>query len=341
MADRRIKTDETPRKSTQDKSTERLSPESQRVLSLARQEINDRLRNLEQQLANFNERATKAARDARLQREKQYLEGKNMALTTYGQPEELALVEKRLALHPVFASLPDVARKAVVQYAHVTGLNPFSHLHAWVDEYKGEKVLHIMESYQGLIHLAGGMERFQFEQRALSEEEMKARGISDEEIKAGALVVETTLYVLDREADCIARGVPYRPIKSHGAFFPVRVMKRRDGSTYKVYDSAPNGRDPMWRAEIRSLRAALNMIADKSLRGLEQGWNEIQSAGVVLNEDGMTIHLPPDDDEMVIEGESSEVEICHECGKVPIDNEAPLPNLCTECAKKLVEEDGS
>jgi hypothetical protein len=239
---------------------------------------------LEKQLMASNKQS-RERKEAKYQAER--------AVQVYGEVTELAQVKERVALHPTFSNLPANGQALVAQVAHVMGLNPFMHIHAWVDK-KGK--LNITPDYKGLLFLAGEDNIMIDDERSriLTRDELKARGVSDVNIENGA--VGAVCYVIDmnKAARCKELGLDYHPVSGYAVWYPKQTKTGKSGP-YDVYNEPPNGRDGAWVAEKNALRAALYKVSDLSLK---LGG---QVEGVEISDDGWQAELPHDDN--VIDGD--------------------------------------
>jgi hypothetical protein len=258
------------------------------------------------------------------------------ALALYGEKSDLAEVKQRVALHPTFANLPERGQALVAQVASVMGINPFMHLHAWIDS---RKQLNITLDYKGLMFLAGGESDVIVDSeksRALTKEEMLARGINPVDIENGAIAAVcyiTQISKLERLA-AIGQADKYKPTAGYAVWYPKQEKTKRDGTTYMITNEPPNGRDGAWVAQKNALRDALNKIADLSLK-----MPEIE--GARESGDGWVIEL--EEDPAVIDGVFTEKEedenadetpdFCVTCRKGLADPGSPFPTLCKGCAE--------
>lgn len=314
---RRI-TGETPRATARPATSEPVD-----VIKL-RWEYEAKIKRLEEQLAEKDKQIMTYQRAASERRETEYQA--NRALAIYGEKADLSEIKSRIALHPTFAELPEQGRALVAQVAVAMGLNPFMHLHAWVDR---QGKLNITPDYKGLLFMAGE-DNIMSETRLLTREEMLARGIAETDINNGAIAAVCEVCEIDKAARCKAAGLDYKPVRGYAVWYPTQTKIKRDGTPYVVTSEPPNGRDGAWVAEKNALRAALYQISDLSLKMARP------VTGVSISEDGWTAELPGSlarTDE-VIEGSFVSLDDAAPrcaCGQ-PADTNGPYPDLCTKCA---------
>lgn len=281
------------------------------------------------------------------------------ALAVYGDKTELSEIKQRVALHPTFAELPEQGRALVAQVAKAMGVNPFMHLHAWVDN---KNKLNITLDYKGLLFLAGA-DNIMEDTRLLTRDELLARGVNEEDVDRGAIGAVCEVTEIDKAARCKAAGIEYKPVLGFSVWYPEQTKKKRDGGTYTITNEPPNGRDGAWVAEKNALRAALYKVSDLGLKlarhieGVhesEEGWSaelpehasapEVvegtftetpeplkASAGDVTNADPE----PPEADSPPV---GSELPKCVRCHERPATGQPPFEDHCALCATKAANE---
>lgn len=278
------------------------------------------------------------------------------ALALYGDKALLSDLKSRMMLDPRFKDLDQKAAAAVVQVAHATGLNPFMHIHAWIDK-RGN--LNITPDYKGLLHLAN-QDNIMSEHRFLTADEMRARGIAQIDIDNGAIACVTTVTEIDKAIRCKQGGIDYKPVEGYAVWYPKQTKYTRDGKPYEVTDEPPNGRDGAWVAQKNSLRAALYQISNLALKLA----SPVEGAEIV--DDGWRVSLENGDgDVSVIEGAFTETpdrpdpaleqtalfegaihnqgrdfarcEVCNGEGA----EETPVGFMCASCANDTANEQAS
>jgi hypothetical protein len=249
------------------------------------------------------------------------------ALAVYGETTELSEIKQRVALHPTFAGLNDQGRALVAQVAHAMGVNPFMHLHCWM---QGNK-LQITLDYKGLLYLAG-QDNIMESTRLLTRDELIARGVAEKDIDRGAIGAVCEVTEIDKAGRCKAAGLEYRPVTGYAVWLPDKA--------------APNGRDGAWVAEKNALRAALYKVSDLGLKLARH------IEGVHESDDGWAAELPehtpaPD----VVEGtftetpvpKASATDVTNYDPEPPEADHPPVgsePKRCKNCKERAAVETG-
>jgi hypothetical protein len=263
------------------------------------------------------------------------------ALAVYGDKTELSEIKQRVALHPTFAELPEQGRALVAQVAKAMGVNPFMHLHCWM---QGNK-LQITLDYKGLLFLAGA-DNIMETTRLLTRDELIARGVNEKDIDHGAIGAVCEVTEIDKAARCKAAGIEYKPVLGFSVWYPEQTKKKRDGGTYTITNEPPNGRDGAWVAERNALRAALYKVSDLGLKLARH------IEGVHESEEGWAAELPehtpaPD----MVEGTFTETaepkaaatDVTNADPEPPQADSPPVgsePKRCKNCKERAAVETG-
>lgn len=251
------------------------------------------------------------------------------ALALYGERSDLDVVRERLKLHPSFAELPAQGLALVTQIGHAMGVNPFVHLHAWVDK---RNVLNVTMDYKGLLFLAD-QDDIMLDYRYLKPEEMRARGISQIDIDNGAIACVHYVTQLTKAIRCKQAGIEYKAIEGYAVWYPLQTKQGKNGP-YTITNEPPNGRDGAWVAWKNSLRAALYQIADMSLKLNRQipGMEMTDDGWAARLEDGEGAH----DNATVIDGAFTEVDPAEGAAPTP-DAATDAPRTCARCGQPATD----